>query len=365
MKLNPRHRRSPKNLTVNDVFPDWKTGAADTDTGGIFYYLAPLHVPWETYTTENGLTTNSITWQLDIAYHGTQSGQKFVSPVVYNYLDSEGELSAQDASYLAAALAYRYKPKWQHLWDLYHLEYNPLDNYRIEDSGIDTVTENGESSHTRTPEITKTTTHPTKSTETTETRTPNLSEETVTDETVGTDLDVTEDLTHGHVIGTQEAVSDTVSNARSGFNSSTATPPTGVPTTSSSETKSDTKTESHSGKDTTETDSSETVDRDSTVTKSTTGTDKVETEVSETYTGTDTVVESGTDTTEGETSSTRETEYGHVRTGTLYQVPADMMDADRAFWLEDYFAIIFDDIDAFLTLSVYSEKPVKHKVFTD
>lgn len=355
MKLNPRHRRSPKNLTLNDVYNGWLD---PQEGGGVFSSLQSQGPPW--YMTD--ITQGA---QLDLIYHGAISGDKFAAPLLYKFLDTDGHITQVGKTRIASALMTRYNEKWEHLWDLYHTAYDPLSNYNIEESGSDTVTESGETSHTRTPAITKTTTHPTKSTETTETRTPNLSEETVTDETVGTDLDVTEDLTHGHVIGTQEAISDTVSNARSGFNSSTATPPTGVPTTSSSETKSDTKTESHSGKDTTETDSTETVDRDSTVTKSTTGTDKVETEVSETYTGTDTVVESGTDTTEGETSSTRETEYGHIRTGTLYQVPADMMDADRAFWLEDYFAIIFDDIDAFLTLSIYSEKPVKHKVFTD
>lgn len=358
--VNPRHRRSPKNLTVNDVFKDWKMAPASTDTGGIFFFLSGLHVPWETYTTVGGVESHSITWQLDIAYHGEQSGNKFVSPLVYHYLDTEGELTNQNALCIASALAYRYGEKWQHLWDLYHLEYSPLDNYRVEDSGTDTVTESGETSHTRTPSLTKTVTHPIKAVESSETRTPNLTEETVTDETIGTDLDATEETTHGHVIGTQEAGTDNVSNSRFGFNSAEA-----VPTDNSAETRSGTQTETHSGKDTVDTDSSETVDRDGTVTKTNKGTEEVETTVTETYTGIDQTAEGGTDTTEGETSLTRETEYGHVKSGTLYQVPANMMDADRAFWLEDYFAIVFDDIDAFLTLSIYPEKPVKHKVFTD
>ena len=346
--MNPRHRRSPKNLTVNDVYDLWYEG------GGVFSYLSSLSgdrlPPWD-------LETNI--GDIDIAYHGTHSGNKFVGPVVYHLME-DGELTGAGKTQIAAALYARYYPKWQHLWDLYHLEYNPIDNYHVEDSGTDTVTESGETSHTRTPSLTKTVTHPIKTVDSSETRTPDLTEETVTDETIGTGLDATEETTHGHVIGTQEAGTDNVSNSRFGFNSAEA-----VPTESSTETKSRNQTESHSGKDTVETDSSETVDRDGTVTKTNTGTEEVETTVTETYTGIDQTAEGGTDTTEGETSLTRETEYGHVKTGTLYQVPANMMDADRAFWLEDYFAIVFDDIDAFLTLSIYSEKPVKHKVFTD
>ena len=352
---NPRHRRSPKNLQLNDVYPDW----ANPLIGGIFFDLFDFIMPWNVQVV-NDVPQTVMTPQLDIAYHGERSGGKFVAPIVYHYLNSDGELTSSGRAAIASAIAYRYKPKWKHLWDLYHLEYNPLDNYRVEDSGTDTVTESGETSHTRTPALTKTVTHPIKTVESSETRTPNLTEETVTDETIGTDLDATEDTTHGHVIGTQEAGTDNVNNFRFGFNSAEA-----VPTETSAETKSDTKTESHSGKDTVETDSSETVDRDGTVTKTNTGTEDVETTVTETYAGIDQTAEGGTDTTEGETSLTRETEYGHVKTGTLYQVPANMMDADRAFWLEDYFAIVFDDIDAFLTLYVYSEKPVKHKVFTD
>lgn len=359
-KLNPRHRRSPKNLTVNDVFPDWKTGAADVDTGGIFYYLAPLHVPWETYTTENGLTTNSITWQLDIAYHGTQSGQKFISPIVYNYLDSDGELSAQDASYLAAALAYRYKPKWQHLWDLYHSEYNPMENYRMEDSGSDVIEEEGESSRTRTPNLAKTTTHPIKTVQTDSERTPDLTEAVSAEESVGTTYDGTSETTHGHVVGTQEAGTDNVSNSRFGFNSAEA-----VPTDNSAETKSNSKTEAHSGKDTTEDDSTENVSKESSQTKTTSGTDTNSTTEVESFTGIDTVVDTGTETNDDESSSTKTVTYGRVKSGIMYQNPAAIMEADRAFWLDDYFAIVFDDVDAFLTLDIYSEKKIHHKVYTD
>lgn len=347
---NPRHRRSPKNLTLNDVYNGWLD---PQEGGGVFSSLQSQGPPWYTIDITQGA-------QLDLVYHGVISGDKFAAPILYKFLDTDGHITQVGKTRIASALMTRYTDKWEHLWDLYHTAYDPLSNYKIEESGSDTVTESGETSHTRTPALQKIVTHPIKTVESSETRTPDLTEETVTDETIGTDFDATEDTTHGHTIGTQEAISDTVNNSRYGFNSAEA-----VPTETSVETRSDTKTETHSGKDTVETDSSETIDRDGTVTKTNTGTEEVETTVTETYTGIDQTEETGTDTTEGETSSTRETEYGHIKAGTLYQVPANMMDADRAFWLEDYFAIIFDDIDAFLTLSIYSEKPVKHKVFTD
>ena len=360
MKLNPRHQRSPKNLKVNDVFKDWKMAPSSVDKGGIFFFLSGLHVPWETYTTVGGVESHSITWQLDIAYHGEQSGDKFVSPLVYHYLDDEGELTSQNALYIASALVYRYREKWQHLWDLYHSEYNPMENYRMTDSGEDTIEESGEFSRTRTPNLTKTTTHPTKTVQTDSERTPDLTEAISAEESVDTTYEGTSETTHGHVIGTQEAGTDNVSNSRFGFNSAEA-----VPTDTSAESKSRTQTETHSGKDTTEDDSTEGVSKESSQTKTTSGTDTNTTTEVESFTGQDKVVDTGTETNEDESSSTKTVTYGRVKSGIMYQTPAAIMEADREFWLDDYFAIVFDDVDAFLTLSIYSEKKIHHKVYTD
>lgn len=331
-----------------------------TDTGGIFFFLSGLHVPWETYWTVGGVESHSITWQLDIAYHGEQSGDKFVSPLVYHYLNDDGELTNQNALYIASALSYRYGEKWQHLWDLYHSEYNPMENYRMTDSGEDTIEESGESSRTRTPNLAKTTTHPTKTVQTNSERTPDLTEAISAEESIDTTYDGTSETTHGHVIGTQEAGTDNVSNSRFGFNSAEA-----VPTDNSAETKSNTKTETHSGKDTTKDDSTEGVSKESSQTKTTSGTDTNTTTEVESFTGQDKVVDTGTETNEDESSSTKTVTYGRVKSGIMYQNPAAIMEADREFWLDDYFAIVFDDVDAFLTLSIYSEKKIHHKVYTD
>lgn len=126
--LNPRHRRSPKNLTINDVYPDWLDGkgvVASMDTA-----------PWASSTSLQAL---------DYAYHGVHSGDKFASQVLYNFLDESGEITTAGRAKIAEMLMSMYGPKWLHLWGLYNTGYNPLHTYTITEteevstSGSDTT----------------------------------------------------------------------------------------------------------------------------------------------------------------------------------------------------------------------------------
>ena len=64
---------------LNDVFTDWLTG------DGIFTDLNEFSVPWKTgEETDADLIKN-----LNMAYHGSHSGDKNISPIVHKFLTSE------------------------------------------------------------------------------------------------------------------------------------------------------------------------------------------------------------------------------------------------------------------------------------
>ena len=127
--LNPRHRRSPKNLTLNDVYDDWLTG------GGVISSLTTA--PWYSSVSDTGL---------DLAYHGTHSGGKFVTALLYNFLDDDGHITVSGYSSIATMLMAKYGAKWTHLWQLYATQYNPLHAYNMSETEVseDTGTETTE-----------------------------------------------------------------------------------------------------------------------------------------------------------------------------------------------------------------------------
>lgn len=323
-----RHRRSPKNRTINKIYPDW------LDHKGILTSLT--NAPWAGEVSTDGL---------DIAYHGARSGGKFAAPVLYNFIDDDGEITQAGYTAVATMLLAKYGAKWEHLWGLYSAEYNPLDSYAMteteerdssrtlssrdqgqhsnlveydidetesvtrDETRIPNITEqltldterSEENSVTRTPDIStekSTTFSETKTPNTTEsvtttqstdedisstktpattesktkstsnTRTPNLTERTELDEDISvTGTDDTE-TTYGKVTTTESQLTDENLVSKWGFNSADA-----VPATSNSETRDSTDTETQSGSDVIDRDTTESTDRDSVSVTTTTGTE--------------------------------------------------------------------------------------------
>jgi len=121
-------------LTLNDVFSSWKTGI------GVFYYLQQnTDIPWR---------TKNINSQLDIIYHGNRSGRKIISPMIRAYLDTNEELSGQDAQVLINAIVALYGENWSKQYATLSAQYNPIENYRMSEtensheSGTNTGTDN-------------------------------------------------------------------------------------------------------------------------------------------------------------------------------------------------------------------------------
>ena len=272
VRLNPRHPRSPKNLLLNDVFTDWDSGY------GIFSFLNNLTtVPWS--------GTDSA--GLDIAYHGENSGMKFISPVVYKWLDENGEIHTEGINKLVSAIKARYYQKWAHLWSIYSTQYNPLDTYNLIESG----SRSGTSSMTHGHVITDS----------------------------GTDTTTTE---FGHVITDEGEPSITTTDQVQGFNSSDF-----VDKAKSTQENVTDNTTTHSGED---------------------STDLVHGKVQ---------TNSGTDTgANGES-------FSSTKRGTMYRAPGELLSLDRDFWLQDFFTIVFADVDDMLTLDIYPERTPNTKIF--
>lgn len=281
------HRRSPKNLTLNKAFPNWASN------GGIFSALdSDNSMPW--HGAENISSVG-----LDLMYHGSRSGGKFVAPIVYNWLDDNAALTQTGISNLVAALKATYLQKWEHIWSLYTAEYSPLDSYDV----VETM--DRDLSHTIDSE---------------KRRDDNLTERTQGDD----------DLTNSGTDTVTETPTGTYTEERSvyGFDSAT---PSGDSKIVSTPAIISTETNQHGHK----------AERDIDTTT--------------TNTGYQTVTE--------DASNEDTEDYTKTRSGRMYNVPAEMLKSDREFWLDGYFSIIFDDLDDLLTLAIYSDSEVQSTIF--
>lgn len=103
---------------ISDVFDDWITG------DGIFTDLNEFDVPWKPgEETDADLIKN-----LNMAYHGSHSGDKNISPIVHKFLTSEDD---ETRTKLAGIIYTMFGDKWSKLWDAFNTEYNPIENYSM------------------------------------------------------------------------------------------------------------------------------------------------------------------------------------------------------------------------------------------
>lgn len=287
--LNPRHKRSPRNLLLNDVFPRWNDGY------GIFSFIVD-YTPY----SESVIPWDTPPRALDVAYHGEHSGNKFVSPFLYRYLYEDGTIDEDGGiERIVKAIDAKYLQKWTHLWNIYSAEYNPLDTYNLAESGSRSGTVS--TSGTSYMDVDR--------------RVSDTGEDTTT-------------TNYGHTITDSGTPESTTTDQVQGFNSTAyvdKTKSTNVSTTDNLTTNG--------------------------------GEDSVELAYGkvEYIEGTDTGNTSGSETSSETFSSTKR--------GTMYRAPAELMSLDRDFWLQEYFTIVFADVDDMLTLDIYPEREPIRKVF--
>lgn len=114
---------------VNDIYDEWKTK-------GFFHFLH-YYASTQTPEIEIPFISSSVEAnKLDLYYHGTHSGRKYISPLVENIVDTE----FADAYFVTVASIF-WKLYGENLlkeFAIYSLEYNPIENYNMHESGEDT-----------------------------------------------------------------------------------------------------------------------------------------------------------------------------------------------------------------------------------
>ena len=179
---------------LNELYENWMTG------DGVFTDLNDFDVPWKTENNVNAL---------NMAYHGSHSGDKNVSPVVYKFLKSEDE---NTRAKLASIIFTMFGDKWSKLWGALAIEYNPLENYNMTEYEETDGTIDNETTHTGTVTTTRTGTDTTTHTGT------DANAKTGTDTLTMTGTDTNrklgdEDTTHTGTDTTTKTGNETVSNA--------------------------------------------------------------------------------------------------------------------------------------------------------
>lgn len=120
MKRRKTMELRKKKKTLNDVIPDWLIG------NGIMSTLTTKYnVPWQSEYASSLV-------ELDIAYQGAHSGRKIITPFLEYFVNENTEkISDADVEKIAGALWATYRRKWEKLWDLYMMQYDPLHNYDV------------------------------------------------------------------------------------------------------------------------------------------------------------------------------------------------------------------------------------------
>lgn len=294
-------------------------------SGAIFSKMS--QAPW------NAIQSTGL--QMDIAYLASWSGSKSAS----SFVDQMSTNGIADSTSIATMLWALYGDSWTKLWDAFHLQYKPLDNYNITETINRTVSDDRtiERSIDTSDDVTSTTTASGTSDITTKDTT---SSETDTTSTTDTTDKETSTITYGKV----DTVSSETDAFTYGFNSQEKVP-TSVTTESSTDTQ--------SGSDTTERDDAvNSATESKTVLSSTVdGTENIDTSSNEKVVTNDT-----TTTTDDTTDKRSETEdISRTRSGTVGQYSyQELLRQEFELWKNNFFQMVFEDCDAFLTLSIYN-----------
>ena len=279
---------------LNEVYSDWLTG------DGVFTDLNNFDVPWK---NENNVVA------LNTTYHGSHSGDKNISPIVYKFLNSDESENMREK--LASAIYTMFNEKWSRLWSAFEQEYNPINNYNmVENETISETTDNTET-HTGTDTTahtgTATTTH------------------------TGTDVNArTGSETETHTGTDTTETSGTNENEVSAFNSSTYQDNEKVTNSETNENE----------KDLTDTRTYNSVTDTNTQNLTEQGTQNL----------TDQTTKNLTDNMDGQKDTERElTRSGNIGVTTTQQMLTSEIELRK--WL--YYNSVFNDIDSILTLSIY------------
>lgn len=294
-----------------DYFPNYST------TNGLFQFMSTQGAPW----------SSTIGKTMDIAYFTMYSGIK--NPSQFVKQNSTGDMA--NTLLISSILWSIYSVPWTKLWNSYKTEYNPINNYNIEET-INT-TKSQDRTITRTNDLTSSvdgTEKRTTENDATQGITGNTSSDTVSDSLGSTTVD------HGLLV-TKHAEAD---NFTYGFNS-----PEKVPTSVTIEDG----TDQNSGKDVTTETGHDTSNTNGTSQTDSTAHETGESDVVTTSARADKMAEDTSDDMQGKEDIHR-SRQGNVGQNS-YQ---ELLSQEFELWKWNFFHRVFDDCDKYLTLSVYS-----------
>ena len=284
-------------MKLNDVFTDYINN-------GIFTFLNSLDVPWK---------EKNISQHLNLQYHGNISGKKETSPLV-DSLIVENNLTENSKTMLAMSIFSIYSNKWNKLYRILSLEYEPIENYNM------TETEKTTSTNENTDTITTNTTNSNNVTETnTGTNTANDSENTTGKNTI----------TDSRTI--EENNSVTNNNSLYGFNSASAV-----------------NADSQNGTETRNTTDSNTHNDDLKGTRTNEHSENINTSKVTAQKNDIKDTKNGTHTENGSQDRTL-SRHGNIGVTTSQQ----MINSEIELWQWDFFNGVFKDIDKILTIQTY------------
>ena len=236
----------------------------------------------------------NINRDLDIAYHGNHSGDKITSVIIDKFINPDGSISQENRDKIASSIFNIYGDNWNHLWNTTIQEYNLLDNT---DAYI---------------------------TETTNTEQNTNTENNGTDSGTVTHVITGDDTTRNTGTVTTGGIStenSTNSNSIYGFNS---------------ESGSNSDSQNHTGS--TNVNQTETRNTTDTLTHNTTDTETRD-------------LKSGQIGSEKMTGTITHETHRHGNIGVTSN--QQMIEEERKLWNWYFYNYIFNDVDKFLTISIY------------
>lgn len=302
-------------ILLSEAFPNWSSRL------GIFTALGG-NMPWSSTIADESV--------LDYEYFGNHSGDKKCSPLVYKLMDENYEVTGDGRSILAQIIQSRFLFNWQALWNTYHIEYDPLSDYRITETGEDEEESSSDKSSAR--DLSKS-------------GTDNLNiqhGESIAKNGTDTGTDNVS-MIHGEQIQTNDTINTEKHDFKYGYNSLAENP---VPTEDSTGKSVEQKIEAHSGTD----QSNRTLNLANSET--------------ETHSGNDShnriLNLSDSESVVGNESANKSGRYSKVRSGMSGNHSAqELIRTDRELWIEDFFTRVFQDVDTVLASMVYNrEHPI-------
>lgn len=302
-----------QNNILLSYFPNYLT------TEALFTKMSTLGAPW----------SSEVGQDMDDAYFTMYSGVKSPSEFVRLHLVPDTNIA--NSLTIARIILGIYGPAWTRLWDAYTTEYQPLDDYNVSETSA--LTKSSTRDISRTNDLTSTV-------DGTENRSSQQDgSQNTTGETTGTsktDASGTSSVEHGHTIARTAEADDYVY----GFDSEEKVP-TNV--------KIESGTDINSGTDTTTTSDTSTTDTSGTSKTDTTDHNTGSLDITTKDTRSDKTVEDVIDTNEGKEDVTR-TRQGF----TGQRSKQELLQQEFELWRWNFFTRVFEDVDKFLTLSVYS-----------